>query len=143
MLLVAHPSQSGAGRDGGGYSGSTDWQASVRAHLILEASDETAHTVPKPGGADKADKARAYRLRNAKQSYAPDGGHLWLVRHWRRAEPCEHPPELAWFGARAGDAVTAFEANEAKRAGRKARSISRKDGAASASSAPADGSPSP
>ena len=61
VLLIAHPSQSGAGKGGGGYSGSTDWQASVRAHLVLEASDNTAHTV----GPKSDNKAPAYRPRNS------------------------------------------------------------------------------
>ena len=124
VLLIAHPSQSGAGKGGGGYSGSTDWQASVRAHLVLEASDNTAHTV----GPKSDNKAPAYRLRTAKQSYAPDGGHLWLVRHWRRGD-LKYPSELAWFVARAGEAAEAFEANETRRAGRKVpRSIKQKVG---------------
>ena len=111
VLLIAHPSQSGAGKGGGGYSGSTDWQASVRAHLVLEASDETRTT-----GKDESAKPRAWRLANPKQSYALSGAHLWLVRRWRPMD-LEHftPAELAWFGASVDDAVTAFEASRGKR----------------------------
>ena len=123
VLLIAHPSQAGAGRDGGGYSGSSDWQASVRAHLILEASDNTGHSFVEGNG-----KAQAWRLANPKQSYAPDGGHLWLMRHWRAADP-EHntPAELAWFGTRAGNAANAFERTAAKHAGKNPRGLSGPD----------------
>ncbi len=120
VLLIAHPSQSGGVRGGGGYSGSTDWQAAVRAMLRLEVDAGTGHCV----GAKEP--AKAHRLTNAKQSYAADGGHLWLVRHF--AQPAAEdggraPAQLAWFGARAGRAAEAFELAEAKRAGRKARDV--------------------
>ena len=128
VLLIAHPSQSGAAKDGGGYSGSTDWQASVRAHLVLETSSQTAHTAPNPGAQSgaKEEPAKAYRIKSAKQSYAPADGHLWLVRHWLRGDD-KKPPELAWFGAPASEAARAYENGEAARAGRPVRSISRKD----------------
>ena len=123
VLLIAHPSQSGSASGGGGYSGSTDWLASVRAMLNLELSDETAHTAD-DGKGDKNPKASAYRLRIGKASYAPDGGHLWLARHWQ-AEDRERnaPAELAWFGAKAGNAAKAYEAANSRKAGREPRKI--------------------
>lgn len=110
VLLIGHQPKTTAD-----YSGSTDWQASVRGFLVLETSNETAHHAGD-------DKARAYRLRTPKQSYAPDGGHLWLVRRWR-APDRDAPAELAWFGARASEAAQAFEANDAARTGRSVRDI--------------------
>ncbi len=118
VLMIAHPSEGGAAKGGKGYSGSTDWQASVRAFLSLQTSDETAHQIE----ADKPMKATAYCLKNQKQSYAPDGDTLWLVRHYREADG-SRPAELAWFGARAGDAAKRYEENRAKGQGRRVRSI--------------------
>ena len=144
VLLVAHPSRAGEGRGGHGDSGSTDWRASVRARLALETSDETAHVLPK-GEAGKQPKAPAYRLVTDKQSYAPDGGHLWLVRHY--AKGCTDDgarnaklDQLAWFAARAGDAATAFETAAARRTGRMARDVESIEGSGGASS-PATGKP--
>lgn len=133
VLLVAHPSQSGGARGGGGYSGSTDWQASVRAHLILETSDETAHVFSDGECARTAQKAPAYRLSNRKQSYAADGSHLWLVRHYAKGctddgEPDSKRDQLAWFAARAGDAARAFETAAARRTGRTARTVESIEG---------------
>ena len=100
VLLIAHLSKAGGAAGGDGYSGSTDWQASVRAFLSLD-------TGAAPGG-DAKDKKQAYRLRVPKQSYAPDGDPLWLVRHWQ-APTHNTPAALAWFAAPAEVAAAAFE----------------------------------
>ncbi len=119
VLLIAHPSQAGQAK--GGYSGSTDWQASVRAFLSLEVSGETGCQFAADA---KTVKAPAHRLRSPKQSYAFGGGHLWLARHWQRADP-EHacPAELAWFGCRPLDAAETHERHAAQATGRKPRSV--------------------
>ena len=102
VLLIAHPSKAGGAAGGDGYSGSTDWQASVRAFLSLD-------TGAVPGG-DAKDKKQAYRLRVPKQSYAPDGQPLWLVRHWQAPDAAHNTPAaLAWFAAPAEVAADAFE----------------------------------
>ena len=53
VLLVAHPSLSGTREGGHAHSGSTDWQASVRAHLVLETSQDTGVAAPQPHDAKK------------------------------------------------------------------------------------------
>ena len=73
VLLVAHPPKTDAI-----YSGSTGMLGGVRALLNLErVEDKCAHIAHSDG--EPCFKPYAYRLRNAKQNYAPDGARaIWL-----------------------------------------------------------------
>lgn len=138
VLLIAHPSVSGKDR---GSSGSTDWQASVRAHFVLESSDETAHVFD-GDDAKKPTAAEAYRIVNAKQSYAVDGGWLWLARDYRPADGAT-PTRLAWFAAPAGVAAQSFEDADARKRGRKPREVSSIEAAKKAAKSAGDGAAKP
>ena len=108
VLLIGHQPKTDSD-----YSGSTDWQAAVRGQLVLEVSDETAHVLEgKPGkGREKPAKARAYRIRNAKQSYAVAGNYLWLRREWQAPGGGE-PARLAWFATTCKRACEAYESED-------------------------------
>jgi len=105
VLLIGHPPKE-AEKGGSGYSGSTDWRNAVRSMMVLEKSDETGHCLD---GSD-SDKARAWRLRLDKASYAPEGRHVWLKRHHKGGEGWT---QLAW------QIVTAHEAARARNPDRK------------------------
>lgn len=124
VLLVAHLSQSGGGKDGGGFSGSTDWQASVRSHMVLETSDDSGQFFDEgdSGGKAKYTRASGYRLMNLKQSYAVPADPLWLIRRWAAATE-DRGASLAWFGARAATAAKQFEQDAASKAKRSVRDI--------------------
>ena len=120
VLLIAHPPKAAAD-----YSGSTDWRNAVRSMLTLEVSNETGHVA---GEGDKPPPARAHRLRPDKSSYGPLGQHLWLRRHWQRAEGGSSA-QLAWFGTTAGLAAEAYEGRPAESiADRAARKANGRDG---------------
>ena len=73
VLLVAHPPKTDSI-----YSGSTGMLGGVRALLNLErVEDKCSHSAHSDG--EPCVKPYAYRLRNAKQNYAPDGMRsIWL-----------------------------------------------------------------
>jgi len=106
VLLIGHQPKTDSD-----YSGSTDWQAAVRGQLVLEVSKETAHTIPNPDNPQKPNAAKAYRLRNAKQSYAAAGDHLWLRREWQPPGDGK-PARLAWFATTARKAAEAYEGRD-------------------------------
>lgn len=64
VMLLAHPSKSGAAKDGDGTSGSTAWHGSVRARWYLTKTG-------KAGGGDRL-------LKNMKSNYGPDGSAIKL-----------------------------------------------------------------
>lgn len=88
VMLIGHTPKP-VGNTRHDYSGSTDWQASVRAMLTLERSDTDKN-------GDSGDEARGWRLRVGKNSYGPGDGAFWLRRHWKAAQKDE-PAQLAWF----------------------------------------------
>lgn len=91
VLLIAHPPKDGPNP----YSGSSDWQAAVRALLTIELVDEDgrapAFSKPKPHGP---------RLASKKSSYGPTPRPLWLQRH-DTAHDYEYQESTggAWFAA--------------------------------------------
>ena len=110
VLLIGHPPKGAAGD---GYSGSTDWRNAVRSMMVLEISDGTGHTISvREDGKDKTAKARAWRLRLDKASYAKEGGHIWLAHHYQEDESVHEGQvkrlELAWFACTAAGAAAVY-----------------------------------
>lgn len=115
-LLIGHPSKKSVE----GYSGSSDWRASVRASFHLETTDETGweydtgiilgnnQPQKKPG--------KAYRLKNDKSSYSKESAHIWL-RSVSKYE--DGKSQLGWFATTDDKAAQAY--NEAYNKGKKLR----------------------
>ena len=99
ILIIGHPPKGEAT-----YSGSTDWQASVRSMLSLDLADTGT-------GKERA-QAKGYRLMHSKSSYSATAPTLWLARHWNGGDA----PELAW---KATNAETAASRHRTGGSGRK------------------------